>query len=181
MPNQYRPGTVMISLRLPAPLRDAMADVAMWRGISVNRLIQETLLATVSASEARSASFEVSPEAAAAHAQNLRTGVRAHRDAMAERRRLARKLSLQLADMLRHRFGVAAVRLVGSMSRADAIIGPSSDIDLLVSGLPAEDLVAATTAAQSMCQDLFVVDLVRREDLTEEAARLFFGQGGAGE
>lgn len=66
---------------------------------------------------------------------------------------------------------------MGSMSRRNALIDPASDSGPLVSGPPAGDLVAATTAAQCLCRDLFLVDLIRREDLSDAAAGLFFGQG----
>ena len=179
-PNQYRKDTVMMSLRLPAALKAALAELAVRRGTSVNRLIRDTLAQMLATAGPTPMGGELSGQVAERRLQHLRATVQAHRIAMT-RRRLAQQLSLQVADMLRHRFGVAEVRLVGSMSRLDAPIGPDSDIDLLVSGLPANNLVAATTAARSVCRDLFPVDLIRREDLSEVAARLFFGQEGAGD
>ena len=179
MPNQYRKDTVMMSLRLPASLKGALADLAVRRGTSVNWLIRDTLVQMLATAGPTPIGGELSGQSAKLRLQHLRARVQAHRVAMARRRRLAQQLSVAVAGMLRRRFAVVEVRLVGSMSRPDAPIGPNSDIDLLVSGLRAEDLVAATTAAQSVCRDLFVVDLIRREDLTEAAARLFFGQEGA--
>ncbi len=180
-PNQYRKDTVMMSLRLPAALKAALAELAVRRGTSVNRLIRDTLAQMLATAGPTPMGGELSGQVAERRLQHLRATVQAHRIAMTRRRRLAQQLSLQVADMLRRRFGVAEVRLVGSMSRLDAPIGPDSDIDLLVSGLPANNLVAATTAARSVCRDLLLVDLIRREDLSEVAARLFFGQEGAGD
>jgi len=95
---------------------------------------------------------------------------------MQKRRDLARDLAGQIASMLTERFGVASVRLVGSMSRDDALVTEASDIDLLVTGLRVSDQVSAVVAAEQLANGEFSVDLIRREDLSADAADLFFGE-----
>ena len=82
-----------------------------------------------------------------------RRQMRAHQDAHAVARRAA--------AILRAEFGVDRVVLFGSVARG-AYLGPRSDIDLAVEGLPARDHARAVDRVQEAA-DGRRVDLVRVE------------------
>lgn len=164
--SRYRPGTSVITLRLPQEMKDEVQRVARSRSVSVTSFIRGAI---------RQAVAEDSP-AFDAYIKRLRSTARQHAGAMQKRRDLARDLAGQIASMLTERFGVASVRLVGSMSRDDALVTEASDIDLLVTGLRVSDQVSAVVAAEQLANGEFSVDLIRREDLSADAADLFFGE-----
>lgn len=82
-----------------------------------------------------------------------RRQTRAHREAHAAARRAA--------AILRAEFGVDRVVLFGSVARG-AFLGPRSDIDLAVEGLPARDHAWAVDRVQEASEERRV-DLVRIE------------------
>lgn len=78
---------------------------------------------------------------------------RAHRD--------ARMAARRAAAILRAEFGVDRVVLFGSVART-AYLGPRSDIDLAVEGLPARDHARAVDRVQGASEERRI-DLVRIE------------------
>lgn len=173
MPNQYRKGTVMVSLRLPSPLRERARGEAKRRKISVNRLIRDLLS---QAMERDQGGFIQSDggRTTDAYLKNIQRRAKKHNDLMAVRRSRALEMAPQIADLLRRRFGASHVALVGSMSKAGARIGPLSDIDMLVTGLRADECASATAAAGAVTDGEFMVDIIRTEDMTPEAMEQFF-------
>jgi predicted nucleotidyltransferase len=78
----------------------------------------------------------------------------------------------QVVRLLAEDFGVTRVLLFGSLARGTA--GPTSDVDLLVDGLPLERLIEATARADRLLAeanaDLVPADRVRPEVLTRALA-----------
>ena len=78
----------------------------------------------------------------------------------------------QVVRLLAEDFGITRVLLFGSLARGTA--GPTSDVDLLVDGLPLERLIEATARAdRSLAEanaDLVPADRVRPEVLTRALA-----------
>lgn len=109
--------------------------------------------------------------------RNIRKEVAEHDAALAERRQRALAFASQMAQLLKQRFGVREVKLVGSMSDPGVKIGRNSDIDLLVEGLPEEEYIHALTAVESLASGEFAVDLIRLEEVNEKAKKQFFAKG----
>jgi predicted nucleotidyltransferase len=74
-----------------------------------------------------------------------------------------------LARLLRDRFHVRQVSVVGSVARGD--VHPGSDIDLLVEGLDDADLFDAQSEAERLAGR--PVDLIRMEDLSPRTRACF--------
>jgi predicted nucleotidyltransferase len=78
----------------------------------------------------------------------------------------------QVVRLLAEDFGITRVLLFGSLARGTA--GPTSDVDLLVDGLPLERLIEASARAdRSLAEanaDLVPADRVRPEVLTRALA-----------
>jgi hypothetical protein len=87
------------------------------------------------------------------------------------RARIAARLP-QVVRLLAEDFGATRVLLFGSLARGTA--GPTSDVDLLVDGLPLEGLMQATARADRLLAeanaDLVPADRVRSEVLTRALA-----------
>ncbi len=92
--------------------------------------------------------------------------------------RRARKLAELLADQLYKEFAVETVYIFGSLVEAGGeMFGTASDIDLLVEGLPAEELFSARTSLEMEVYEpyqeetdetvSFSFDLVRAEDFSQ--------------
>jgi uncharacterized protein len=88
-----------------------------------------------------------------------------------QREAAARAVAVSLADVLRRKYGVGRVLLVGSLARGD--FRSSSDIDLAVEGLAPGELFPAGAELERLAQG-FEVDLVPIESADAaflEAAR----------
>jgi predicted nucleotidyltransferase len=92
-------------------------------------------------------------------------------EAAAWRARIEARLP-QVVRLLAEDFGATRVLLFGSLARGTA--GPTSDVDLLVDGLPLEGLIEATARADRLLAeanaDLVPADRVRSEVLTRALA-----------
>lgn len=179
VPNQYRKGTTMITLRLPVSLKYQVQQIAESRHTTVNRLMRDLLTEMVAAASSDDAQEKPSPETPdfTPYLRRIEASVKEQSMAMMKRRRRAMESAAEMVKMLAERFGATKVTLVGSMSKPDRSIGPESDIDLLVAGLRNEDYVSAKAAAERLAKGEFTVDLIREEDLTPAALNLFFRAG----
>jgi predicted nucleotidyltransferase len=77
------------------------------------------------------------------------------------RRRAGRMAARRIARRLRQDYDVSTVRLFGSLVGTEPL-GPRTDIDLAVEGLPADQYFEAVAMVQGMA-DAFSVDLIREE------------------
>jgi predicted nucleotidyltransferase len=77
----------------------------------------------------------------------------------------ARGVAGSLARLLKEKYGVRRVLLVGSLARGDS--RPGSDIDLAVEGLGAADLFRAGAELEREAEG-FEVDLVPLEDASPD-------------
>lgn len=175
MAGKYKAGTSVVTLRLSDELKEQVRRGAEARSMSMTDFIRLAIRQMVSVPPPSdlptgSGNFD-------RYIQNIRRSAKEHDRAMARRRADAQAVSKSVATMLMGRFGVQSVRLVGSMGRAESLITAASDIDLLVTGLRREDYVTALSAAEQVVRGEFAVDLIRREDLTDEAFAVFFSEG----
>lgn len=172
---KYKADTAVITLRLTAELKEQVRRGAASRSMSMTDFIRLAIRQMVSA--------PLEPDLSRGNGgfdgyfKNIRRSAEEHSRAMARRRAAAQAVFKEVAAMLTERFGVQSVRLVGSMGRPGLRITEASDIDMLVTGLRREDYVSALSAAAQVTKGEFTVDLIRREDLTDEAYTVFFDEG----
>lgn len=174
MAGKYKAGTAVVTLRLSDELKEQVRRGAEARSMSMTDFIRLAIRQMVSVSPPS----DLPTGDLGRYIKNIQHSAKEHERAMARRRADAQAVSKSVAAMLMERFGVQSVRLVGSMGRAESLITEASDIDLLVTGLRREEYVTALSAAEQVARGEFAVDLIRREDLTDEAFATFFSEGG---